>query len=485
MRYPLLAAVLSCFFALPGCSTAPAKKPAALQIPRDYKEAGIWQQARPAEAAPRGDWWREFQDSALDQLITRLDAANSDLALAASRFDQASALAAQARSGLFPAVAAGAGASKSRQSAHRPLRSANQPNIYTDRTLGMGAQYELDLWGRVRESVAAGKASAEAAGADLESIHLSLRAELVNDYVALRGLDTQEKLLRGVIGNYQRALSLTESRHAGGIASALDVYRARAQLETVTVKLSDAATARSQYEHAIATLVGEPASSFSIAPVATELAVPKVPVGVPAELLQRRPDIAAAERRMEAANAQIGIAKAAFFPTVMLGAGGGYESSTAAQWLSAPNLFWSLGPSALLTLFDAGRREAQVAQAQAAHDGVAAQYRGTVLRAFQDVEDNLSLLHEAEEEWSDVEAAVADNGHAQELAMNRYREGAVTYLEVVVAENALLQSQLDELGFRDRRLHATVNLIRSLGGGWQAPTLTKKAASAPVGQKPG
>ena len=402
----------------------------------------------------------------------KLDAANADLAIAVANFDRATAYAAQARADYFPTISAGAYSTRNRQSDNRALRNKAQPSVYGDNAVGLLANYEVDLWGRVRNFVKAGEAGAQAAAADLESVHLSLRAELVNDYLALRTLDAQAKLLADEIGDYQKALKLTEDRFKGGIDSDLDVSRARVQLETAKAKVSELAASRAEYEHAIATLTGESASGFSIAPAIVDIQLPVIPVGVPADLLQRRPDISSAERRLAAANARIGVAKAAFFPTVDLSAAAGYESTYQAAWLTAPNLFWMIGPNALMTIFDAGRRQAVVDQAEATFRVDGAQYRSTVLHAFQEVEDNLSLLNNLTEESVSLKEAVKDTNRALDIAMTRYKEGVASYLDVVVAEAAAQQVQLDELSLRGRRLQASVNLIRALGGGWNAEQAT-------------
>lgn len=463
---------LLCALLMIGCSEAPVYQKPAIPAPAAYQgDATIWQPAKPADKLPRGDWWKAYNDATLDGMVVRLDAANADLAVAIAHFDQANAYATQARAGYFPTVSAGSFVTHNAQSRNRALRSSTQPNVYGDNSIGLMANYEVDLWGHVRNQVQAGEAGAQAAAADLESIHLSLRAELVNDYLALRMLDAQTKLMSDTIVAYAKALELTQNRFRGEIDSALDVSRAKVQLETARAKYSDIAASRAQYEHAIATLVGEPASGFSIAPAVVDLKLPAIPVGVPATLLQRRPDIAAAERRLAEANARIGVAKSAFFPTVNLNAAAGYESTFQPAWLTAPNLFWSIGPSALLTIFDAGRREAVVAQSEAVFREDGAHYRATVLRAFQEVEDNLSLLNNLSEESVALNEAVADTKHTLEIAMNRYREGIASYLEVVTAQASAQQVQLDELSLRRRKLQASVNLIRALGGGWDSTQL--------------
>ena len=441
-----------------------------IPTPANYKEStSIWQPVQPADQLPRGDWWKAYQDATLDDMIVRLDKANTDLAIAVAHFDQATAYAAQARSSYFPTLGAGTYATRNRQSQYRALRSASIPyNVYGDQAVGLMANYEVDVWGRVRNTVKAGEAGAQAAAADLESIHLSLRAELANNYLALRMLDGQSKLLSDEIQAYDKALELTQNRFHGGIASELDVSRAKVQLDTSKAKLADISASRALYEHAIATLVGESASSFSIAPVVVSIQLPAIPVSVPTTLLQRRPDISAAERRMVAANAQIGVAKSAFFPTIDLNAAAGYESMNQGAWLTAPSLFWVIGPSALLTIFDAGRREAVVNQAEASFNIAGAEYRSTVLHAFQEVEDNLALLNHLTEESVSINDAVTDTQRTLDIAMNRYVEGVASYLEVVTAQAVAEQVRLDELDLRKRRLQASVNLIRALGGGWDS-----------------
>lgn len=466
-----------------GCSEAPTYKTPGVAEPAAYRgDTTIWQPAQPADQQPRGDWWKAYKDNTLDDLVSRLDRANADLAAAMAHFDQATAFAAQARAGYFPTVSAGAYMTHNKQSATRPLRSSTQPTYYSDNAAGLVASYEVDLWGHVRNQVAAGEAGAQAAAADVESVHLSLRAELVNDYLALRMLDAQSTLMDSEIEAYAKALELTLNRYKGGIDSGLDVSRAKVQLETAKAKLADIAASRAIYEHAIATLVGESASGFSIARAVVDIQLPTIPVGVPATLLQRRPDIAGAERRLAEANARIGVARAAYFPAINLAAAGGYESTFRSAWLTAPNLFWSIGPNALLTIFDAGRREAIAEQAEAAFRVEGAHYRSTVLRAFQEVEDNLSLLSDLTEESRALDDAVADTRHTLDIAMNRYREGIASYLEVVTAQTSAQQVQLEDLNLRRRRLQASVNLIRALGGGWnsaQAQVQPQAQASAP------
>ncbi|MDR3386209.1 MAG: efflux transporter outer membrane subunit [Rudaea sp.] len=457
---PLLLAMLG------GCSFAPPYKSPIVDTPDTYKEAGPWQAAAPADRADRGDWWRDYGDTALNELEARVDSANPDLAAAADRYEQARAYVAETRAGLFPQVDAQALATRNRQSDNRPLRSSTQPDEYRDNLVGAQIGYELDLWGRVRNRVAAGQADAQATAADLASVRLSLHAELADDYITLRGLDAQAKLLADTVAAYGEALTLTQNRFKGGVASELDVAHAHTQLDTARAEATDVQAQRALYEHAIASMVGTPASKFSLAPLVVELPVPAIPAGLPSTLLERRPDVAAAERRAAAANAEIGIARAAFFPSITLTASGGYENTGGAGWLTAPNSFWSIGPHALLTLFDAGRRQAEVRRAHAAFDEANEKYRSTTLVAFQQVEDNLALLHLLGEEARDEDAAVVAAQRTLALALDRYRNGAVNYLEVVEAQTAELQAQRTALHLLDRRLEASVGLIRALGGGW-------------------
>lgn len=460
------------------CSFAPTYKTPTADVADTYKEAGPWQTAAPSDALERGDWWRDYHDATLDDLQQRLDGANPDLAVAVDRYAQASAYLAQTRSGLFPQLDATGGATKNRQSDKRPLRSASQPDEYRDNSLGATLSYELDLWGRVRNLVAAGSANAQAASADLASVRLSLHAELANDYIRLRNLDAQDKLLTDTVNAYSQALNLTQNRFAGGIASGIDVGRAQTQLETARAQNTDIQAERALVEHAIASLIGESASKFSLPVKIIDLPLPVIPLSLPSVLLERRPDIAAAERRAAAENAQIGVARAAFFPSISLTAMGGFENTGGAGWLSAPNQFWSIGPRFNLALFDAGRRHAVDRQTQAAFDEAADRYRSTALLAFQQVEDNLALLHLLSEEAKQENAAVSAAETTLHLALDRYQNGAVNYLEVVASQTAALQAQRTMLSLRDRQLHASVGLIRALGGGWSQDALPQSNVAA-------
>jgi NodT family efflux transporter outer membrane factor (OMF) lipoprotein len=358
-----------------------------------------------------------------------------------------------------------------RQSDNRPLRSPAQPATYRDDVLAGTASYEIDLWGRARNTALAGRATAQAVAADLASLRLGLEAELAADYLTLRGIDAQLKLYADTIAAYRRALALVSNRHEGGIASGLDLARAQSQLAATEAQTTDLEARRTLLAHAIARLVGRTPDSLALTADATLPAVPAIPTGVPSTLLERRPDIAAAERRVAAANASIGIARAAYFPRLSLNAIGGYENTQVDGWLAAPNRFWAVGPQALLTLFDAGLRRAETARARGAFDEAAARYRGTVLSAFQEVADNLSLLEGLALEAGQQAAAARAAERALELATTRYREGAVSYLEVVTAQTVALQAEGLALSIEVRRLNASIGLVRGLGGGWSVSEL--------------
>ena len=459
------ACVAALVLLLGACSLAPPLKVPEVPTAEAYKESGPWAPARPADRLPRESWWTLYENAELDGLEQRLIDGNPSLAAALANYAQAKALSDQARAGLFPTLGLNASAERAHNSAHAPVSTA--PHYYDDYVVGGTLSYELDLWGQIRNEVRAGEANAAASAADLENARLSLTAQLVQDYVQLRSLDRQSSILEDTVNAYAHALTLAQQRHDAGIAPGLDVAQAQTQLDSARSQASQILVQRALTEHAIAALVGVSASTFSIAPAIVPIALPQVPSGVPSTLLERRPDVAAAERRMVAANADIGVARAAYFPSLTLNAQGGFQSTSIANLLSAPSSYWALGPSALLSVFDGGLRRAQVAQARASFDASAANYRGTAVAAFQQVEDSLAALNHYHEAALEEQAAVEAAQRTLNLSMALYVQGAADYLTVVTSQTALLQAQLQALDLETLQLTASVDLVRALGGGWE------------------
>jgi NodT family efflux transporter outer membrane factor (OMF) lipoprotein len=462
---------------LGACSLAPPLKTPDVPTADAYKEMGQWAQAQPADRLPRDSWWALYGNTELDEFEKRLISGNPTLAAALANYAQARALADQARAGLFPTLGLSASATRNRISNNEPLRLPSAPPNFTfnDNSFSGSISYELDLWGQIRNEVAAGEANAAATAADLENARLSLIAQLVNDYVQLRSLDRDSAILDETVKAYTRALTLTEQRHDAGIAPGLDVSQAQTQLNAARSQVEQTLAQRALMEHAIAALLGVSASTFSIKPQLVDLKVPQIPTGVPSTLVQRRPDIAGAQRRMIAANANIGVARAAYFPTLTLGAQGGFESKSFSNWLSAPSAFWAVGPNALLSVFDGGLRRAQVAQARAEFDASAANYRGIVVGAFQQVEDSLATLNHYRDAVQEERAAVDAAQRTLDFAMALYKQGATDYLTVVTSQTALLQDQLEALTLDTLQLRASVDLIMALGGGWEDSARTQTA----------
>jgi NodT family efflux transporter outer membrane factor (OMF) lipoprotein len=452
---------------LSACSLAPPLKTPVIPAGDAYKEIGPWTQAEPADRLPRDSWWALYGNAELDDLEKRLIDGNPTLAAALANYAQAKALADQARAGLFPTLGLNASAERSRESINAPLRGPTTPTYFNSNTLGGSVSYELDLWGQIRNEVAAGEANAKASAADLENARLSLIAQLADDYIQLRSLDRDSAILDETVQAFARALKLTEQRHDAGIAPGLDVAQAQTQLNAARSQAAQTLAQRALMEHAIAALLGVSASTFSLKPAIVAIELPQIPSGVPSTLLERRPDIAAAQRRMIAANANIGVARAAYFPTLTLGGQGGFQSTVASNWLSAPSSFWAIGPNALLSVFDGGLRRAQVAQARAEFDASAANYRGIVVSAFQQVEDDLATLNHFRDASIDEKAAVDAAQRTLDFSMALYKQGATDYLTVVTSQTELLQSQLQALNLDTTQLTASVDLIRALGGGWE------------------
>jgi NodT family efflux transporter outer membrane factor (OMF) lipoprotein len=456
-----------------GCDLAPKYHAPVTAIPVSYTEAAQWQRAAPADDLPRGDWWSIYNDTVLDGLEARVESGNPGFAAEAAVLDQSRALVAQAQAGLLPNIGIGGHITTNRQSARRPLRSANQPNQFMDNAIDTQATYEIDFWDKIANAVKAGKASASATAADLETLRLSLHAELATDYFTLRGLDAQAALLARTVDAYQQALTLTQNRFAGKIASGLDVARAATQLDDARAQQSDITARRALSVHAIALLVGVPPASLAIAPAPVQVKVPQLDAGAPASLLQRRPDVASAERLVAAANVEIGVTRAAFYPNISLNAVLGLQD-TGFNMFNLPDSFWTVGPGLTLPLFEGGLRTAEVEAAKAAYRQAAAAYKETVLGAFGDVEDQLALLHWLGEEQAQENAAVADASKTLTMAMALYKDGATNFLDVVTAQTAELQAERNALDIKTRRVVATVALIRALGGGWQRTELAAR-----------
>jgi NodT family efflux transporter outer membrane factor (OMF) lipoprotein len=471
-RASLTAAVIT--FALTACSFAPTyRTPDGVQGAAQYQEAGDWQAAQPQDAHDRGEWWTVFADPQLDALQAKVADANQDLKAAFARLNQARAATRIERAALFPTLTASAAATRERTSVNSPRFPIGTEPTLNNFDLEADFSYELDLWGRVRNTVNSAKANQQASAADLAALNLSIRAELATDYFELRAADAQQALLDQTVEDYAQSLKLTQNLYRGGGAALADVAQAEAQLETARTQALDIRLQRAQDEHAIAVLLGENASTFRMPqnPLAAEWVPPPVDPGLPSTLLQRRPDVAAAERRVAAANAQIGVARAAYFPVFSLSAAAGLDSTKASTWLNAPSRMWSVGPSGLLTVFDAGRHRAQTAQAMAAYDEQVADYRGTVLEAYREVEDNLAALRQLQQESTSEAAAVRATGEALRQAQYRYKAGIVTYLEVAASESTALQAQLSRVNIQLRRIEASVLLVKALGGGWSANDL--------------
>ena len=469
---------------LTGCSVGPDYVRPTVITPDAFRETAGWKLARPQEDTIRGSWWEIFGDPELNALEQRVSVSNQGLAVAEANYRQARALVQEARAAFFPTVTAGVGYRRFRASQTAGsssasgliLNSGGSSGPASDFALPLDVSWELDLWGRIRRSVESSKAGAQASAGDLETALLSLQGELAQDYVQLRALDAQPQLLDATTAAFEKSLELTKNRYTSGVASRADVAQAEAQLKTTQAQAIDLGVQRAQLEHAIAVLIGQPPSELSLAPAPLTSPPPAIPVGVPSELLERRPDIAAAERRVAAANAQIGVAVAAFYPTVTLSAAGGLESSSLAQWFMWPSRFWSVGPSISQTVFDGGLRRAQTDQARAAYDATVAVYRQTVLGAFQSVEDNLAALRILEDEASVQDQAVQAAEESVALTTNQYKAGIVSYLNVITAQTIALTNQTTAVQIRGRRVTAAVLLVEALGGGWNAASLPSAAS---------
>lgn len=470
--------------ALVGCKVGPNYVRPPVETPAAYKEAAGWKQAEPQDEWPRGSWWEVFDDPQLNALEVQVAISNQTIKAAEAQVRAAQALTEVARAALFPMVtgsasatrASGGGgrgstASSGSSSGGQVARVGNSYNVALDAT------WEIDLWGRLRRTLEASEASAQASAADLEAARLSARALLAEDYFMLRVQDAQIRLLSDTVAAYERSLQLTRNQYAVGVVGRADVAQAETQLRSTQAQAIDAGVVRAQLEHAIAVLIGKPPADFSIAVDHAPTGFPVIPVALPSELLERRPDIAAAERRAAAANAQIGVAEAAFFPALTLSAAGGYQSSVLAQLFSLPSRYWSLGPALAQVIFDAGLRRAQTEQAIAAYEQSIATYRQTVLSGFQDVENNLAALRILEQEALVQAEAVRSARESLSITLNQYRAGTVSYLSVVVVQAVALNNERTALSILGQRLSSSVGLVKALGGGWDpAPAAADGAA---------
>jgi NodT family efflux transporter outer membrane factor (OMF) lipoprotein len=447
----------------PTVPMAPAFKE---QVPDSHKQSDGWKPAQPGDQALRGNWWEIFGDPQLNTLEEQLTASNQDLKVAEARFRQARAMIRFNRSEEFPTISTSPSIVNERDSAHQPYFPPSLANNGTGAfTLPFDLSYEVDLWGRVRRTVSASREEAQASAGDLQTANLSLHAELAVDYFELRSADDQKQLLDNTVAAYT---------DAGGAAPKSDVAQAQTQLDGARVQDTDITVTRAQFEHAIATLIGKPPAEFSIAPApSTVMELPVIPVGLPATLLERRPDIAAGERRVAEANDQIGIARAAFFPTLVLGAAGGFSGTSITNWLNWPSRMWAVGPQLSQTIFDAGRRRAVSEGATANYDATVASYRQTTLTAFQEVEDNLAALRILEKESQQQKEATTSAEESLQLFTNRYQGGVDNYLQVITAQTVLLTNQRNDIDIERRRMDASVLLVKAIGGGWDTSQLPR------------
>ncbi len=456
---------------LTACSIGPKYTRPLAPVPPSYKELGApnvdgdWKPAQPRDDAARGKWWESFEDPHLNELEEKLNISNQNIAAAAANVQAARAMTREARAQYFPTLTANPGITNSRLSNGfgRPLGIT-----FTNYSLPFDASWEPDLWGRIRNTVKANTFAEQASVADLENVRLSAQADLASDYYDLRAQDALKQLLDSTVSAYQEALEITRDLYRAGVGNDEAVAQAEAQLNATQAQDTDLGVLRAQYEHAIALLTGQPASTFSFSVEAVRTVTPPIPVGIPSELLERRPDIASAERAVAQANAQIGIAKTAFFPAIILSASAGFQSLSIAKWIEWPSRIWSAGPSLTQTIFDAGLRRATVQQFQASYDQTVANYRETVLTAFQQVEDNLAALRILALAIEQQDDAIESANRSLREAEVRYKAGIDPYLNVITAQTVLLNDQETAVNLRMQRMLAGVQLIKALGGGWDA-----------------
>lgn len=455
---------------LAACAVGPKYKTPAVPAPPAYKEIGNWKTAQPSDQNLGGNWWEIFQDSQLNTLEQQINVSNQNLKAAVAQYQQARAALRYARADYYPTVSTAPSATREKSSDNRPA-SAVRGTTFNDFVLPVDVSYQVNAWGRVSKNVESYREQAQASAADLAVVNLSMHADLAVDYFAARTLDAEQKLLQNTVGQYEQALQLNEERYKGGLASEVEVEQARTILETTRAQLVDVGVARAQYEHAAAVLVGKPPEDFSLPPLPLTTPPPPIPVGVPSELLERRPDVAASERRVASANAQVGFAKASYYPLLNLVASGGFESGTITTLLQGPSALWSVGGAAAATILDGGRRHAANDEAKASYNSSVASYRQTVLNAFQQVEDNLAALRVLEQEAGVQATAVQSAQRSLDLSNTRYDGGVTSYLEVITAQNAALSDEVTAVNILGRRMASAVLLIEALGGGWDRSNL--------------
>ena len=476
-----MAAALALSLSLGACAVGPNYQRPAVAVPDAYKETPAgWKVAEPADGADRGAWWHAYGDARLDALVDQLDEANQTVAQYAAAYRQARALVGEARAAYFPTLGLSATASRAGQQLTRSSSGSTSTGsassvsrVGNTFSTSLDASWEPDLWGKVSRTVSAQEAGQQAAAADLANARLSAQATLAQTYFQLRALDAQQKLLDDTVQAYTQALKLTQNRYAQGVAARSDVLQAQTQLQSAQSAAVDNGVARAQDEHAIAVLVGQPASTFSIPPIPLDAEPPVVPVTLPSALLERRPDIAAAERKAAAANEQIGVAISAYFPSLTLSAQGGFESSVLSQLFTLPSRFWTVGPTLAATLFDGGLRHAQTQAARAAYDQQVAVYRQTVLAAFQDVEDNLASQRILAQEIVLQREAVDSARQALAIVTNEYRAGTVDYVTVLTAQTTAFSAEQKLASLAGQRMVSSVGLVKALGGGWDATQMAR------------
>ena len=457
-----------CVLLLSACAIGPDYQRPQVAEPVHYKEAEGWRQASPSDALARGAWWELYGDAQLNGLIDKLNSSNQSVAQAEAQFRQARALVRSSRGSFFPSVDLSAGKTRASQGtgSSSSALSSSSSGIRDTYNTQLGVSWEADVWGKLRRDLEANEASAEASFADLAAMRLSQQSELAQNYLQLRVIDEQKRLLEATVAAYQRSLTMTQNQYQAGVSGKDAVAQAQTQLKSTQADLIDLIWQRAQFENAIAVLIGVPPAEFNLAESKTIPVLPQVPLGVPSQLLERRPDIASAERSVIAANAKIGVAKAAYYPDLTLSLAGGYSSSTYADWISLPNRFWSVGPKLAMTLFDGGQRSAEVDRTEAVYDQTVAKYRQTVLDGFREVENYMVQLKVMEDEAGVRQQALDSAREALRLTENQYKAGLIAYLDVVTSQTTALSNERSVLSLLQSRLIASVQLIAAMGGGW-------------------